>query len=454
MAAEKPSIRQVKNDVVEIALPYLEGALITYLTAEVAVSGTSLTLKDNFALAESDYLILENIGTEKAEIIRITAAVTYGTAITVSACTFSHGVGTKVTKIRYNQVAIYGSTTATDTSPTIIGSATGIDVKRGANQIKATTTYAYYYARYYNVASTTYSSYSDSVAASGLSHYARGEIKKEFLSIYGERIDDLVTDDWLNRAINRWQQMLQERRRNWSFLRSSTTATTVQDQQKYSLPTDIQNNDSADSIISMKYSNEGELDYIDQFTFLDVTADHIGTTLAADVALVDVTISLTNSKDFASSGTINIQGDAIAYTGNTKATNTLTGVTGITATHTSGDEVWQTYDYGTPTTYTIDNGYFKLCWIPGSAQANKNIYIDYWARFIDLDDDSDLTACTRPGNCYKYLHWQMTVRRRLTDEVQLARQRIWEEDLEKMVSEDPDFRDVRISPTNYYSNPY
>jgi hypothetical protein len=459
MSAERSQILSAKNDVLQIALPYLAGTLQTYTTASIAATGTTLTVKDNSDFANNDYLILGNVGQEQTEIVKIGAAVTAGTSLTIGATVFAHPEGTKVTLIRYNQVEIYGSTTASDAAPTIIGSAASIDVAQGYNEIKASTTYTYYYARYKNSNASTYSSYSDSVVATGLSVLARGEIKKEFLSMYNERIDDLITDDWLNRTINRWQRILSKRKKNWSFLRTSTTSTTVQDQQGYTSPTDIQEDDSTDPIISIKFSDKSILDFRDQDTFLRLTRDHIGTTLATSTTGASTSFVLTNSKDFASpaasnTSTFNIQGDSITYTTNTKSTNTLSGATNVTDSHTAADEVWQTYTTGQPVYYTVDNGKIRLYPIPDSASANKNIHIEYWKKFTDLSDDADETSCIYPENCYLYLYAQAGLRRRLSLDEQIARKAQFDIDLENMVSEDSDVKTLRLEPRNYYVNPY
>jgi len=47
MALEKPSIKEVKSNVVRIAHPYLSGNKTTYLTAELDATGIAITVKDN-----------------------------------------------------------------------------------------------------------------------------------------------------------------------------------------------------------------------------------------------------------------------------------------------------------------------------------------------------------------------------------------------------------------------
>jgi hypothetical protein len=63
------------------------------------------------------------------------------------------------------------------------------------------------------------------------------------------------------------------------------------------------------------------------------------TTLNGAVSVGDTTITLTSASAFATSGSGNIDGDTISWTG--KSSNDLTGVTGISVAHASGVIVQQ-----------------------------------------------------------------------------------------------------------------
>lgn len=65
----------------------------------------------------------------------------------------------------------------------------------------------------------------------------------------------------------------------------------------------------------------------------------IGNRITANVATTDTTITVVSTGNFASSGSIEIDGDLISYTGITGTT--FTGCTGITSTHTAGAAVHQ-----------------------------------------------------------------------------------------------------------------
>jgi len=452
MSTQTPSIKSVLDDVVEIALPSIEGNPSTHLTAPIAALGTSQTFADNSGLTDGDYLILGDTGGETTEIVKINAVVVYGTAVTTSACVFPHGYGTKVTLIRFNQVAIYGSDTADDIAPTLIDTI-NIDVAHGFNVIKVSTAYDYYYARYYHEETTTYSPYSDPVASSGLTPNSRGEIKKEFLSMFNEQIDDLITDDWLNRSINRWQRELSKRRKYWSVLIGTEVTDMVEDQEAYDLPSDIQDK-SRDSIISVKAYNQPILTKIDQTIYNTLTYDSIGSGLATAIGLADVTVDVDDASDFTDAGSIHIEGDSIAYTGITA--NQLTGVTGITATHVVGLEVWHISNKGQPVKFLVDTETYqiKLWPIPNSNYDGRNLYVEYWRKFVDLINDADTTLFNWPEDCYLYLNWQLAIRRKLSTDEILTRKAEWINDLENLVVSDPDYKEIRIGPRDIYTNPY
>lgn len=66
----------------------------------------------------------------------------------------------------------------------------------------------------------------------------------------------------------------------------------------------------------------------------DVPSDHIAeTTLASSANAGATTISLTDASSFSASGNGNVDGDSIAWTG--KSGNDLTGVTGLSFSHSS-----------------------------------------------------------------------------------------------------------------------
>lgn len=82
---------------------------------EASLAGTNvvLTIDNNNDLFNNDLILLSDIGTSHAEIVKINGAVVAGNQIQIDSADFPHNVGTKITKIKYNKVRFYHSDTVT-----------------------------------------------------------------------------------------------------------------------------------------------------------------------------------------------------------------------------------------------------------------------------------------------------------------------------------------------------
>mgnify|MGYP001592249062 FL=1 len=590
---EKPELLKIRNDIVTIDLPYKEGAEATNLTVAVAALGTSLTVLDNSSLAQNDYLIIGNVGDERTEIVRITAAVTAGTALTTTAVVFPHPIGTPITLIRYNQVSLYGSNDRYSLAPTIIGSATTLDVETGYNEITATTTYKYYFARYTNAQTSANSLYSEGVSDEGLAVNSKRKIKDSALGIANEKSLPAL-DEYLDTQFELCKQEIALKRRHWSFLKTTnqfnykvlhncetfngngtwvigddaenittdtagfkegagsvnfdidvsdsannyaslqnstmasvdctdfqgngyirfwvyipsiidftsilirwgsgtgaywevsgitkdvynrplhsgwnyleavwdeatitgspdsrsinflyvryvyaagyTDATdaridwfavfdkpfsvtayspivTIAGVQEYDLPYNIQSKNDNDAIINVHVRNYEIMTYADPEQWRKLNESNIQSLLAADITTASTTINLADGADFATSGTIYIQGDSITYTGRT--TNQLTGVTGITSNHFTGDPVYQQPNTGNPSHYSIQNGKIRLFPIPDTDYDTFNIYVDYYKDIDSTPYDHSTTEIPFYVAVVYYLAYKIYERKGKFDE--------------------------------------
>ena len=75
---------------------------------------------------------------------------------------------------------------------------------------------------------------------------------------------------------------------------------------------------------------------------------------------------------------------------NTESTATLGTATGIGATHATGRDVWQGANFGTPTSYTVNNQviYFDIPFEDDIA--GENIFMDYYQTLTAVNSDADL----------------------------------------------------------------
>ncbi len=95
--------------------------------------------------------------------------------------------------------------------------------------------------------------------------------------------------------------------------------------------------------------------------------------------------------------------NGVSYTTNTRATNTLTGVTLDTSAGTAGDPIWQGEPQGLPSRYTIYNGevYFDAIPDTSSNLVGTNIWMDYYKNITRVNTDGD-TITVPDSLCIQY----------------------------------------------------
>lgn len=91
----------------------------TYLTAALAVGDTALTVYNNLGFdsdtVANNYIVIGTIGTEEAEVLKITSIATGVTITASSACVKAHKINEPVHLLKANQIRLYSSTTETGT---------------------------------------------------------------------------------------------------------------------------------------------------------------------------------------------------------------------------------------------------------------------------------------------------------------------------------------------------
>ena len=106
----------------------------TYLTVAVSASTTAnqvITVQaiDSNAWADDDYIVIGEIGTKNAELMRISAAVSDGTSLTISrtttagtdtnGCRYNHSINEPVYRVLYNRAEFSRATTEGGTKTTL-----------------------------------------------------------------------------------------------------------------------------------------------------------------------------------------------------------------------------------------------------------------------------------------------------------------------------------------------
>ena len=384
----------------------------SFLTASVAAAGVTLTLKSNLGFSNTDpqdLILFERLGNEAAEIKRVNGTITAGTSLTVQALTLAHPIDTPVSKILFDQIVVTGGTTAAiaaSGSGTIVQFAgsdtTNINVSGPYTDFIVTgTTYAYYSARFYNSLATTayYSGYADGVAATGLDSSSVGAVISLALENLGESVNEKFSMPWLLEQVYQAELDVSKRLKRWSWLveHDYDAGNLATGDEGFTLPTDIADAETDKSILGLRLGTGPNLWYQGKAEFEE---DHNGvafTTLSSTAAIGATTLVLTDSRDFEDSGSVNIAGTSYAYTGNTRSTNTLTGLTALAAEITSGNNVWQNATFSEPLRYTVTDG-DVLFECPVESELNgRNVWLDYYKKVTKADSDGDLLSVPDSG---------------------------------------------------------
>ena len=401
---QKAQIIFSENDIIRIKHPDISKNLRTFLTASIAVSGVTATVKDNNGWIDNDNFILGYPGDSKTEACDINeVAPTRGTSLTITnSLKLSHEVDTPMIKIYELKIEIWGASTLAGSKTAVFENATSkaITWDKEFTEIPLTGAgeqYAFYFARFY-FDGTTDGEYSDGVARTGLADNAVEKIIEDALDLTDETINDKITRDYLLRQFNNWQDDITNRR-DWSFeLVDEETITSTENENKYALSgltSTIKHPESNKSIVKVRFADM-PLSYMDWHIYLDTQKGKKRTTVASAITATDTSCTLTDTYEFNETGSILIGSDTVTYTANAESTGILTGVpasgTGAFASsHSEGDTVWQGTSAGKPTRYTIYNGNL-YCERPiSSTEAGKKFKISFYKKIDRVVDFADAT---------------------------------------------------------------
>lgn len=229
---------------IKIKHPTVPSKEETFLTAALSAAGTASTVRSNEGWAANDVAILGRPGQEQSEQVLVTS-VSGNTTINHAAVKFAHGVNTPLFRSDYNQISVERKPTGGSFAVIAEGlqniewdekqGYTYVDIAAGEDE----DTYRW---RFYNSGSGSYSPYSGSLPASGLTYDYAGYIIEQ-IRLFGKIPAELgLTDIDLLRMLNRGQQRVDTLApsggRWWFALTEDTTSTritSIADTYKYDL---------------------------------------------------------------------------------------------------------------------------------------------------------------------------------------------------------------------------
>ncbi len=400
MSTLLPKIRTNRGNIgneIWIRIPDLSSFERTYLSGDEAAGQTVLSVLSGTNFAANEFVLVGIPGAEQSEIRKI-QSVAAGTITITAALSYDHNQGTIITFIPFDQIEVYSSPSAGGSYSLISAVSIRADSLETYYPRTADANTVYYKARFKNSNDTTYSDYSDEVSAAGYAYNTVYAVKSRALSQLGEKIEGIITDEFLNESLWEGRREIHNQLKRWSFRTAfnSDIGNLTVGQYTVAAPSTLQNPDTNQNILGLRVGKRGtNLDYIDKRTYDYWFEGTQHTTVATQPSVGQTTLVLTSTRDLDDSGSITIGSNLITYTSKNNSTNTLSGVpssgTGsIDATHAVGTDVWQDLSFGEPTQYTIFENtlYFN---VPiNSDLEGSNIFMDFYRTLPDYDSDADV----------------------------------------------------------------
>lgn len=216
----------------------------TYLTASVAVAATTITVRavDTNSMADNDYLIIGEIGSENAEIMQINGAVSDGTSLTIDnngsgGARYAHSVDEPVYRIGYNRVEFSRATTEAGTKTVLATNEIQPDDLYTRYEDTANTT-GFGFVRFNNQTSAANSSYSDGIPYTGYTPRSLGRIIKMVRRHLGDPDFKHITDEDIIEEANEKQRDVAHERL-WPFYEDIRSDSRVAYQRAYDLDDDV-----------------------------------------------------------------------------------------------------------------------------------------------------------------------------------------------------------------------
>jgi len=394
----------------------------TYLTAEAAAAGTTLTVKSISNFTVDLILLIGELGDENSEIIKTHGSTDpTGTTITLlSGLVKTHTPYTKVRVMLYDQVEISHADTATGDKTTL----DTIDIQPESPETRyddSAKSAGYFFTRFKNTIGTTYSDHSDPIPYDGFTadtvafaiSYA---LKRNKLDAFTKYIDY----EFCINEVNSCLQFITGKLKGWSKLLTlnAIIGQTTRGINIISLPSDIWENRGNKSIQDIRIGSGTGLIYKIWSEFEKKMEGTTVTQVRTEAAAGELTLEIDNSYDYPDSGTVNfyISGVlyTISYTGVTRSATAgvLTGVpaagtTGaITVTIPVDTNIWTGESEGNPEYYTVDSdGYVRITPFPSASYDNLNVYMDYYTGATSVDSDVDSLDVFRYDAVKHWLTW-------------------------------------------------
>lgn len=368
----------------------------TFISDNKAVGVTSIPVDNaiDFTSGSTIPLLVSSLGAENAEIVTSTAHT--ATAFTTSATTTAHNRGDTISELKYDQVVISKSSTLTGTYTTFATMTFQVTQLNTVIYDMSGLSTDFYKVQWKNSVSGLLSDFSDPVSTASYPVNSVATVIFPVLKAMGvSENDPKINTEFCLSAIDDARKFTEGKlygiRHAW-LQKFEHPIKCLSGNNYVDLPVDIDFTDTDRSVLACRFLignvlTPYNLRYIDKRSWNQIAFSVMGGYTTVDATTVSTTLTFDSVGDFPdTTGGIAYVATTdydqtimqISYTGRDLATNTLTGVSGITRDIPAGTRIWSRPTISQPIYYTVMDG--KLFFdriIPDSMQGN-NVYIDYY----------------------------------------------------------------------------
>lgn len=399
----------------------------TYLTRDTS-GASNVNVQNGLDFAVDQIALLGIPGTETCESISRISAITASLISFSTTYSFNHLVGEPISSLMYNQIVIESATSLTGTYSVLATISFQFSSTNTIYYHAAGASTTAYRVKFKNSYSAVESGYSDPATSGSFDSTTAGYLINEVRALVG---NTSLPDEFFISAINDARKVVNtnfaygrvnEWRQEFEYPIQMLAGRNYVD-----LPTDIDFNETNRTLLNARYARQSvaanlPIAYVDKRRWNSVAYQNRYSTTTGAVLTGATSIALTSTGDFPASGTVFAATDdptqsiiSITYTGNNLATNTLTGVTGVTRDLPADCQIWAYSTFSYPFFFTVYDGrlWFERP-IPTALQG-KNLYLDYYKKMEDISYMSDVLP-EHFRDCYRdYL--KFAIKRRRDDSI-------------------------------------
>ena len=389
----------------------INNSVQSFLTNDFATGVSSLTVQNTFGFSTNQILFIGTTMNENSEIVKTSSSVSpSGQTVTLnSATTQAHTNTDPIFIIPFDQVEI--STASTLTGAKTVLTTIYLDVEKETKYNDTVSTTGYYFARFKNSITGLYSDYSDGVPLSGYPINSARYIIDSALDEINKEQSDLFSDKYCFSKINEGQMEVLRELKRWSWMQvfGASTESSV-GSWRIALPSDIDDSNTNKSIYNFSVGKDPAMTWVDKEEWDRIVQVVHWSTFASALHVGDSTVTLSDSSDFDSTGTLQVGSSTISYTANNKTTGVLTLTKVSTITASVGQDAFQGASLGMPVYYTIFAGYVWHYPVIDTNHDKMDYSMDYYSQLVPITSDTDTLIVPDPVLIKDYLVSKLILR--------------------------------------------